>query len=99
MLSAEEQTHAAGLPMTSEPSLGANTSKVLDNGGSNITLVHSPYENLGIQPKRMSDFKSHDEYLMFKQGTDPQSQRIRQEYLRRNKLNQKLYNSPRSRYR
>lgn len=82
---------------TDEPSLGTQTSKILDNGGSNITMVHSPYENIGVKPRRMADFKSHEEYLRFKNGEDEATQRILKAYNYRHRLNQKLYNKTKHR--
>lgn len=65
----------------------------------NNTLIHSPYENIGVRPKRQTEFKSIDELRAFRQGTDPESQRMYKAYLNKNRFNQKRYNARSSRYR
>lgn len=84
-------------PQTPEPALIAESAKTVEQPEyKNATMVYSPYSY--IKPRRQSSFASIEELRAFKKGEDPQTRKIVAEYLRRNKLNQSLYNKKNRHY-
>lgn len=81
--SAEERTGVtvAGLPpMTSEPSLTAESTKLEEDTSQPEKMLHSPLP--GILPRPRSSFKDYSDYKAFVNGDEPYKTQSRQYMLR-----------------
>lgn len=84
--SAEERTGVtvAGIPMTSEPPLASESTKLEEDTSQPVKMLHSPLP--GILPRPKSSFKDYSDYKAFVNGDEPYKTQSRQYMLRHKTL-------------